>query len=104
MHLVTIERRLADNLRRTLIAVEGWLAENGIERGRLQIHGGTGLGAVAFTVHFDCPLQAGRFADAFPPWLRAGVRHSRHPSRECPDWRHGPPPSRPSSPDATARR
>jgi len=85
MFPVTIERRSANNLRCTLIAIEAWLAENAIERGRLQIHGRTGLGAVAFTVHFDCPLQAGRFTDAFPPWLRAGVRHSRHLSREAPD-------------------
>jgi hypothetical protein len=67
MHIVTIERRSTDNLRHTLFTIEGWLAENGIERSRLQIHGGTGLGAVAFTIRFDCPLQAGRFAAIFPP-------------------------------------
>ena len=74
MPLVTIERHSADNLRQTLMAVEEWLADNGIERGRLQIHGGSGLGMVAFAVRFDCPQQARRFTDAFPPWLRAGTR------------------------------
>jgi hypothetical protein len=79
MHLVTIERRSTDNLRHTLIAIERWLAENGIERGRLQVHGGTGLGAVAFTVRFDCPLQADRFAAQFPSPSQTSVRRSRYP-------------------------
>src|SRR4051812_33629573 len=80
MHVVTIERRLADNLRSTLIAIESWLVENGIERRRLEIHRGTRPGAVAFTVRFDFPLQADRFAARFPPWLRTAIRASRYPS------------------------
>jgi len=79
MHIVTIERRSTDNLRHTLFAIEGWLAENGIERGRLQIHGGTALGAVAFTVRFACPQQARCFAATFPPTQQA---HLRSPGRE----------------------
>jgi hypothetical protein len=79
MHIVTIERRSTDNLRHTLFAIEGWLAENGIERGRLQIHGGTALGAVAFTVRFACPQQAHRFAASFPPTQQA---HLRGPEKE----------------------
>jgi hypothetical protein len=70
MHLVTIERRSAGHLRRTLLAIEAWLAENGIERRLLEVRGGTGPGAVAFTVRFDDAFQADRFAARFPPWRR----------------------------------
>jgi hypothetical protein len=72
MPQVTIERHSTQNLRRTLLSIENWLAENGVERGRLQVHGGARPGTVAFAVRFDCTQQARRFADAFPPWLLIG--------------------------------
>jgi hypothetical protein len=79
MHLVTIERRVAENLRGTLLTIEGWLAENGIERGRLHIQGGMRPGTVAFTVRFDCRLQADCFAGLFAPRPHGAIQTRRYP-------------------------
>jgi hypothetical protein len=80
MHLVTVERHLVHGLRRTLFAIEQWLEENGVAQQRLQVHGGTRPGTVAFAVRFDSPQQARRFAEAFPPWL-ATVDSDTHRQR-----------------------
>ncbi len=64
MHQVTIARRTTDQLRRTLLAIEAWLAENGVERERLEVLG-LDPDTVVFQLSFACPLQARRFGEAF---------------------------------------
>ena len=64
MHQVTLARRTTDQLRRTLLAIEAWLAENGVECKRLQVLG-RDPETVVFQLSFACPLQARRFSKAF---------------------------------------